>query len=376
MKYYESSLTVDFIKGELYKTAIPTCKAWHEGHSAIKGNIYITGNSLMRATKTVNFLEAGVYIDTDGNILNRASDFLIEISDYYWGDSIKGVTVNYKSNSRIWNRLDHYYLGMYLRWRRELFEQDLMYGYNCWDGGYLNHTIKDGLYVPLQDGMMTLTAPISPDRHYTLWGDSPSGCLISIGYSDDGELLNDFYYEVTKASMLRRNTPIIIKPKNIGDNLSGDGIKEYMTLFVQMPIKAKGMFLMEGNYNECVAYYGEEPRIIKTTIDNTTDWNIACTDRVVEGISGHIINGMQYKNSIAKIQKALSSQEWESRTGWKYHGSYKEGIWDKSFQQWLVNRFGSEMTINGTSFKSINNFNGECVKEVEQRIKEVMGSAV
>lgn len=378
MKFHETGLLVDFAKGELERTPIPTCKAWHDGMDAINGNLYIMGNSLMKATQTVTANGDGTYSNGGPIPIRDYTEFLTEIGKYYWGDHIHGVTVKYKSNTETWSRLDHWMLGRYLRWQKELFGQDWMYGYNCWDGGFLNHTIKNGLYVDKSEGMITLTVPVVTGQDYTIWGDSHMGALIALGYSDNGKLLNNYYYNVANIGILRRNQPAVVRLSTQRLDMSYDGIKEYLTLFVQIPKESKGIFVAEGNYADVgELYYGENiHRGIATNIANMTDWTTACTDRVIEGMTGNIINGQQFGKSIAWMQKILSSIEWKSRTGFRYEGNYREGLWDVVFQHWVLNKFKNPITVNGIEMHGIKDFNGEGIKELEQRIREVMGYAV
>ena len=339
--------------------------------------MYIVGNRLMKATQTVSANGDGTYNNGkpapihDNTNSNRHKRL-------HWGDYIPGVTIRYKSKTKTWNRLDHWMLGMYLCWQRDLFGQDWMYGYNCWDGEYLNYSINKGEYIDRSDGVVVLTVPIIAGQDYTLWGDSPTGALLAVGYSDKGELLNKSYRKVGQLGLLRRNQPYVINLSTLGLDKIYDGINEYLTLFVQVPTTSSGIFVMEGNYADIgkLTFGGDMRRGIMTSIENLPNLSIACLDRVVEGLSGNIINGQQFSKSIAWMQKVLSSIEWKERVGFRYEGTVKEGLWDDNFQQWVLNKFKNPLVVNGREMPGIQDFDGEGVKELEHRIREVMGYAV
>lgn len=378
MNFYEMGMIVDFVKGELERNPIPKCRAWKEGMGTIEGNLYIVGNRLMKATQTVSANGDGTYNNGKPAPIHDNNEFLTDIRDFHWGDYIPGVTIRYKSKTKTWNRLDHWMLGMYLRWQRDLFGQDWMYGYNCWDGEYLNYSINKGEYIDRSDGVVVLTVPIIAGQEYTLWGDSPTGALLAVGYSDKGELLNKSYRKVGQLGLLRRNQPYVINLSTLGLDKTYDGINEYLTLFVQVPTTSSGIFVMEGNYADIgkLAFGGDMRRGIMTSIENLPNLSIACLDRVVEGLSGNIINGQQFSKSIAWMQKVLSSIEWKERVGFRYEGTVKEGLWDDNFQQWVLNKFKNPLVVNGREMPGIQDFDGEGVKELEHRIREVMGYAV
>lgn len=380
MKFFEKGLIVDYIKGELMRTPIPTCKIWKPGMSVTKGVLYLYGNSLLRATKTVMLNEKGEYISSDdeaGAIL-ETTEFLQYVRDYYWGDFIHGVTVKYESNASGWSRLDHYMLGLYLRWQKVLFGNDWLYGYNCWDGQYLSESLRERGYVALEDGIITLTAPVTRGSEYTIWGDSPIGTELALGYTDRGERIGDYYYHIASLPVLRRTEPQLIKIPALAGNAEAEGIDEYLTLLIQIPLESKGVFVAEGNYVSLgELHYGDDiERAIRLDIENARSWDIACLDRVVEGLLGHVINGGQYRQSVEWLQRAISSLEWHEATGTRYEGKYVTGVWDKRMQQWVRNTFGNEMKVNGVEMNGIKMLNGEGVKEIEKRIREVLGNDI
>ena len=159
----------------------------------IKGYTYITNGHIIKALNTI-------VNTTDLKITD--SYYLKVISDYIPTKFYPGINQTYTANSVSYDSDLHYYLGLYLRYYRDLTGINLMHYYNCVSGEYSNNVdLTDSGVVHIDDytdtGYKILKVNINFDETYSIYVDCASSFYIGASYEYKNNISNSIVITIS-----------------------------------------------------------------------------------------------------------------------------------------------------------------------------------
>ena len=135
-EFYKDTIQSNYIKYILNQEYIPTVPFTSNIIHVTKGNIYIHDGYFVKA----NISDAVEAIREDiKNKPNMYDVYFTKYEPYVFGKQYKGLTTNYKSNTKGYDSTTHYYLGEYLRAYKAYYGIDLMPFYNCYSNEYIDY---------------------------------------------------------------------------------------------------------------------------------------------------------------------------------------------------------------------------------------------
>jgi hypothetical protein len=401
VQYNENNIRIDYIKYILGQSFIPNIQVWHRGKMVVEGVYYVYKNSIVRVNQYFNGIprehdEINPETGERYPFQMTVDAFFEKIYDYVWGDNINGMTVKYESKDISWFRLDHYVLGLYLRAQRDLFDRDLMWAYNCWDGGMLNRSLErinntTLRTAPVRLGKKTLTIPIVPNQDYTVFIDCQTEVLGGVAFVHKDRPITSNLMNSMIFGQMQIGQPMKIHIDWSESTFNAyRGIQEFMTLLLQVPESVHRIYVLEGDYTDrAIEWFGQFNPNDSIVVDFVKSplRSVAFDDRLFEYLSEHPVTKDQFEDSIRYVQTVVSSREFfdigkgrlETRgiDNPRYTGQYEPGIWDLDMQRWIRQVFGDE-TLMRTKFgiSAITMQNGEVIKEIEAILKGVMANVI
>lgn len=396
MRFGDTGAIPNFFKGLLSETYIPIIETWKPGQNVFEGRLYLyNGTRIIRALQT-----SGGRLSAPDNIQATWRDGVssgrwFEVVGTYTRDEYKrGITQKYKSKSQGWSREDHYWLGQYCRYFKDVTGVDIMPAYNCWDGGEMDNA---GLYASYgdngtniysaerRDGMRTLTVPIRPYRDYTILLECPTEVLMAIALTKNGLFVTDDAdgRNKTFGSGYRFMRMNVFAPQkiSIGNEVTGDSniaanLIEYLTLLIQVPETTTRIYVMEGDFTTQASDYEygaeespenkKEAKLVISANSMLTPY-LACPDRLIEYLAESPITYGQFEESIAKVQDIVTSDEFRKVSGTYYRKSYNRGQWDSEIRRFIKSIFDKPFNGHGAVTEQM----GDVVKEIERYLWEV-----
>lgn len=378
-KFNDTSIITKFIKNLVNTTYLPNVPIWVPGKPLIKGYTYITNGHIIKALNTI-------VNTTDLKITD--SYYLKVISDYIPTKFYPGINQTYTANSVSYDSDLHYYLGLYLRYYRDLTGINLMHYYNCVSGEYSNNVdLTDSGVVHIDDytdtGYKILKVNINFDETYSVYVDCASSFYIGASYEYKNNISNSINF-TQKLNYSNFVTPYIFKPiirPDFERNLTDKNL--YMYIKVPKSISSN-IVVLEGDYskshllysNNIVrpnrVFYGNTTLLSQNEIDRyfntipklithyTTSLN-AFDNKLIEYLVDNTINSADpISKNIESVQNYISSRTNLLENHSIYKIPYTKGIWDTNLRMYLY-----DLALTNPRTPLITNVDGYVDKDLE-----------
>lgn len=287
----QNTLQFQYIQELLYSTHVPTVPVF-------------------RDVPNIADVEDKQVIVTKNAVLKRVGDEFQTIRAYHFGDRLENISQNFINKQNYYNTAIHEALGRYLRFYKDYNHIDLMPMYNC----FSNRFIEDfSLPISLNEGVQSgsprdaskklFAIPVVPGKTYQIAVESSGISLqAQLGYYDGNSLVKISNKVTSLSSWLIQtsfNAPQLI---TIGDTNIDSNQKKYLHLFIELPYENDSSIVVLERYSDydfCLY-----PYLIKENLF----YQYAFSDKLFEYLVGNvIIPGYEFQESIADIQKILSS---------------------------------------------------------------------
>lgn len=365
MRYNDNSIETKFIKNLLASTYVPTVPFWKVGQPVVPGSLYVTKNYILKVRDYAELESAGIrsYYPTS----ETDTTYFSSIEQYIPGKFYKGVTTNYVSNTSIYDSMTHYFLGLYLRFLRDVKGIDLMSYYNCWDGTFsdrlriVKHTTDLGTAFDIvnnntiSDNKRVFVVPIRFDTPYTIYFNSSAPITItSLFYNKNRPIPNTTTYNTKEINYCSFSQPI----KYMADSTSAAWGQivygEYLSLVIQVPSNvSSNLVVIEGDMKKQLGLDGKLSQTIYgdsiETLKHVEEY-CECYPSILNSIStpkpfsdkllGHLLlNTIDTEETIDKnierVQKYITSENSLTFNKMRYTANYIKGVWNDTMRLFL-----------------------------------------
>lgn len=386
-KYNNTNIVTKFIKNLLASVYVPSVSIWKLGDYVLKGQTYITKQSVLKCIKT----------GQPQTEIEAYKDYFQIVQPYVHNKFYRGITSNYISNTSNYDAMTHYYLGVYLRYLRDIEDLNLMSLYNCWDGSYsdrvriqpylefngVRETTKYRVISnnKIRDGYKTLIIPISTRSTYSIYLNTSSKITLAtiyydgikqIGQTQVYNLKNVYGSTFNEPIKYRTSMEDILAVENLDRTEQLFGLSEYLSLIIQIPesdtnniviiendVEQKLNFI-DNKYGLTQIIYGNSNRNLTNeeierkckgypSLCKSTQGNIAFSSRLIEYLLLNVItSNEEIDTNISRVQKYISSYIFKDHYKTWYSDTYDEGIWTNQLRAYLY-----DTTLNEHVFDNL-----------------------